>query len=348
MRIRSLRPEAMTGTMRSGRSGLPAGVLLGVMALSTTPVGGQQQSPSTEGPATRPAAMAPRPARASFALRVGGQRVPLRVLALAILPEGEVEIRRDGDAGGRLSASAEGGRLAPAGGDAWRWKAPGSPGFHSVRVVSSQPVDTIRITFMVVRPAAEIENGRLNGYPIGTYRPRPPSMSSAYESPRGFVEARPEHYDIPVSPNFRLGQFLCKQPGDPRYLLVSPRLLVKLEALLQEVNDAGYATPSLTVMSGFRTPAYNRAIGNTTDFSRHLWGDAADVYVDVDGDGQMDDLDGNGRSDVGDARWLSGLVETMMAREEGRPTAGGLAVYRRNAAHGPFLHLDARGRRARW
>lgn len=303
------------------------------------------------------AAVAPAPARASFSLRVGRQLVPLRIMALAVMPGAEVEIRREGGGGGRLTAAADegwwrsalpGGRLRRLGDDHWAWSAPRRPGFHRVRVVSSEPRDTILVTFMVARPATEVRDGRLDGYPIGSYRARPASMSSAYEPPAGFVEARPEHHDLLVSPNFRLGQFLCKQPGDPRFLLVSPRLLVKLEALLEEVNEAGYATPSLTVMSGFRTPAYNRAIGNTTDFSRHLWGDAADVYVDVDGDDQMDDLNGDGRSDVRDARWLASLVERMMERDDPAVMSGGLSVYRRNAAHGPFVHLDARGRRARW
>ncbi|MDX1495232.1 MAG: D-Ala-D-Ala carboxypeptidase family metallohydrolase, partial [Longimicrobiales bacterium] len=302
------------------------------------------ESPRAEGEL----APAPAPATASFALRVGGQLVPLRVMALAVLPEGEVRIRREGDAGGRIAAEASGGRLRDEAEGGWSWRAPEAPGFHDVRFVSTSPVDTIQLTFMVVRPATEIRDGRLNGYRIGSYRARPASMSASYEPPRGFVEARPEHYDLPVSPNFRLGQFLCKDPGDPRYLLVSPRLLIKLEALLAEVNAAGYSTPSLTVMSGFRTPAYNRAIGNTTDFSRHLGGDAADVYVDGDGDGYMDDLDGNGRMDVGDARWLAARVEAVMAREDGRPAPGGLSVYRRNAVRGPFVHVDTRGHRARW
>jgi hypothetical protein len=173
-------------------------------------------------------------------------------------------------------------------------------------------------------------------------------MTRRYEPPAGFIEAGPEDHDVMVSPNFSLGQFLCKEPGDPRYLLASPLLLLKLEALLDAVNRAGVATPTLTVMSGFRTPAYNRAIGNTTDFSRHLWGDAADVYVDVDGDGDMDDLNGDGGSDVRDARWLAQVMETVMADPPWRTEPGGLATYRRNPAHGPFVHIDARGRRARW
>lgn len=285
---------------------------------------------------------------AAFKLRVGGFVVPLRVMALTVLPGGEVSIEREGPSGGRVTAMAGGGRLRERGQAAWTWSAPDRSGFHAVRFVSSAPVDTINLTFMVVRPASAVRDGALNGYRIGSYRDRPASMSARYEPPMGFVEASPADYDILVSPNFRLGEFLCKDPGDPRYLLVSPRLLLKLEALLVAVNEAGIPTASLTVMSGFRTPAYNRAIGNTTDFSRHLWGDAADVYVDNDGNGDMDDLNGDGVVNLADARWLARLMEGLMTAEGSTLPAGGMSVYRRNAAHGPFVHIDARGTRARW
>lgn len=288
-----------------------------------------------------------RPSRAGFALRVGTVVVPLRVLAIPVEPGATVPIAREGSGGGELRLTAGGGRLRERSGGVWEWRAPDRPGFHAVRVVSSQPVDTIHLTFLVTHPMTEVRNGALNGYAIGNYRARPASMTAAYEPPRGLVEVRPDDYDLLVAPNFRLGQFICKQPGDPRYLLVSPRLLVKLEAILEALNEKGVRTPGLTVMSGYRTPAYNRAIGNTTDFSRHLWGDAADIYVDADGDDQMDDLNGDGSSDLRDARWLSEVVEEVMANGSGlRP--GGLSVYRRNAAHGPFVHVDSRGHRARW
>lgn len=309
--------------------------------------GAAQRASALEVPRWSPAVEASE-ARAGFALRVGRQRVPLRILALPILPGTTVTIARDGTEGGPLSAVSNGGRLRASGSNAWEWTAPRRPGFHVVRVDAPEIDDSIMVTFIVLRQATDVREGELNGYPIGTYRARPASMSVAYEPPRGFIEARPEDYDILVSPNFRLGQFLCKQPGDPRYLLVSPLLLIKLEAVLRAVNDAGYSTPGLTVMSGFRTPAYNRAIGNTTDFSRHLWGDAADIFVDNDGDGDMDDLDGNGASNLGDARWLARIVDGVMARDGRRPTPGGMSVYRRNAAHGPFVHIDSRGHRARW
>ena len=290
---------------------------------------------------------APVDAYASFSVLVNGLDVPLSMLALGVAPRGEVDIQPGVRAGNDLRVAAGSGRLRRAGPQRWSWRAPAQPGFHEVVVTDPIEADTITLSFMVYRDASEVRDGRLNGYRIGAYRARPASMSRAYEPPMGFVEAFPADYDRRVSPNFRLRDFLCKDPGEPRYLLVSPRLLIKLEALLVAVNEAGYPTASLTVMSGFRTPGYNRAIGNTTDYSRHLWGDAADVFVDTDGDGQMDDVNRDGVSDVRDARWLAGVVEEMMARE-GSPRAGGLSVYRRNAAHGPFVHVDARGSRARW
>lgn len=305
-----------------------------------------EPDPAAEVARWRPSA-SPRPAAIRNPLRVGTFLVPLRVLALPALPEQTVSIRPDVAHGGALHVVSREGHLRRRGPEHWEWTAPGSPGFYPVRVVT-EPGDTVDLTFTVLRRAGEVSDGALNGYSIGRYRPRPKSMSARYEPPAGFIEARPHDHDILVSPNFRLGQFLCKESGNPRYLLVSPRLLLKLEALLEAVNEKGYPTPSLTVMSGFRTPAYNRAIGNTTDFSRHLWGDAADVYVDADGNGDMDDLNGDGRSDVRDARWLSTVMESLMEDPPWTVEPGGLAAYRRNAVHGPFVHIDARGRRARW
>ncbi|MEX2049070.1 MAG: D-Ala-D-Ala carboxypeptidase family metallohydrolase [Gemmatimonadota bacterium] len=288
-----------------------------------------------------------RPARATFALEVAGTHVPLRVMALAVQPGEEVTVAGPG-VDGTLSASDAGGRLRSMGRNRWTWTAPEEPGFHAVRVVSSEPADTIDHTLMVAHPAEHVREGSLHGYAIGSYRARPASMSAVYEPPPGFIEVRPEDHDILVSPNFRLGQFLCKQPGDPRFAVVSPALLLQLEALLVAVNEAGYATSELSVMSGFRTPAYNRAIGNTTDFSRHLWGDAADVYVDNDRNGEMDDVNRDGRVDLADGRWLADVAERMMREGRGGVPAGGLSIYPPNSVHGPFVHVDARGHFARW
>jgi hypothetical protein len=77
-----------------------------------------------------------------------------------------------------------------------------------------------------------------------------------------------------------------------------------------------------------------------------MYGDAADIFVDADGDGRMDDLDGDGRVTVADSRFLLALAEQV---ERAHPDlAGGLSAYPANGQHGPFLHVDSRGHRARW
>ena len=101
-------------------------------------------------------------------------------------------------------------------------------------------------------------------------------------------------------------------------------------------------------MSGFRTPLYNGSIGNQSVYSRHLWGGAADIFLDKDGDGVMDDLNRDGHSDFADARIPFDLSERVDLGESPGIRPGGMGTYRRNAVHGPFVHVDARGRSARW
>ena len=77
-----------------------------------------------------------------------------------------------------------------------------------------------------------------------------------------------------------------------------------------------------------------------------MYGDAADVFVDNDGNGRMDDLNRDGRVDHRDARVILAAVERVERRYPA--LAGGVGVYRANSAHGPFAHVDVRGWRARW
>jgi hypothetical protein len=102
-------------------------------------------------------------------------------------------------------------------------------------------------------------------------------------------------------------------------------------------------------MSGFRTPAYNEFGGDPSgrgELSRHMWGDAVDIWVDNDRDGAMDDLNGDKRVDVEDSRVIAAAAERVEARYPA--LAGGIAPYPGCCGHGPFTHVDARGTRARW
>lgn len=221
------------------------------------------------------------------------------------------------------------------------------PGLLAVR--DSLSADTFHFATLV--PFEQKQDGRVGIYRVGRWpaevrRPRGP----AYRLPAGFIEVSAETQGVRVSTHFTLGQFLTKDQRDvwPKMLLLDERLVDKLELLVSELRLAGVKAEGLSVLSGFRTPQYNgrgNTAGRASD-SRHTYGDAADVYVDVNGDGRMDDLNRDRRVDMRDAIWLSKLVEKV---EQKYPDlAGGVGVYRATGSHGPFVHVDARGQRARW
>jgi hypothetical protein len=70
--------------------------------------------------------------------------------------------------------------------------------------------------------------------------------------------------------------------------------------------------------------------------------------VDDDGDGTMDDLNGDGKSNLDDARALGRVIEELSDKSWYQPFEGGLGLYRATRAHGPFVHVDVRGYPARW
>lgn len=289
------------------------------------------------------------PGRSRFSVVADGGRIDYRVGAVSALPGRPVKIRLGGEFAGEAGMLRfSDGRARADGAGRWIWTAPERPGVQALRIGVPAARDSVTLNVFVLHPREQVRKGVLNGYRIGSYPEKPLRGDPSYLRPAGFVELPAGDEDLAVSPHFTLGQFACKQPGEPRYLVVSAPLIHKLERILQEVNNSGRAAGTLTVMSGYRTPSYNRAIGNRTTYSRHLWGDAADVFVDTDGDGHMDDWNGDGRSTVADARLLVDLVERTVNRSAGSVRPGGLAPYRRNAAHGPFVHVDARGARARW
>ncbi len=229
-------------------------------------------------------------------------------------------------------------------------KAPDEPGLTSREIENPDSGEVALIHVFTLVPAGRVDaRGYLNGYRIGSYPQRPLRGLDIYRPPDGFVEVTAENAHTRISPNFRLEQFVSKQEqGYPKYVVLRANLLLKLENILATLNRSGRTVGSLTVMSGYRTPWYNQAIGNVP-YSRHVWGGAADVYIDESPpDGRMDDLNGDGRIDRDDARWLADFVNRMSRRGDFGPRIGGLGIYGSNAAPGPFIHVDVRGSAARW
>ena len=220
--------------------------------------------------------------------------------------------------------------------DGWT---PDTPGNHALRVVANDGVYDLSV--FVMTPSSAIDSrGYIGKFRMGTY-PR--------DTPRGFIRLREADMKMPVSPSFTVGQFICKQqPGLwPKYLLVSGENLQRLETLLASLKEEGLTdADTLFVMSGWRSPFYNTAIGSAK-LSRHMYGDAADVYIDhAPRDGVMDDINGDGKVTKADANFMYDYSEELFDEED--VVSGGLGSYKANAVHGPFVHVDARGRPARW
>ncbi len=265
--------------------------------------------------------------------RLPGESWPLAVRGL---PDGE-----------QLSLHREG--QAPQPGRDWTVRTPAVPGHSQLQLRRDSTGEIATIQLFSMHPLESVRDGKLNGFRVGRYPAQPLRGLSIYRPPRGLIELTAENADLAVSPHYRLGDFPSKQSGDyPKYLALRTRLLLKLEYLTEQAVAAGIAHGPFVIMSGYRTPYYNQAIGNRA-YSRHQWGGAADIYIDhAPRDGRMDDLNGDGRSDRADAVFLARFFEGLSGRPEYREYVGGLGIYGANAHHGPFVHVDVRGSRARW
>ena len=221
------------------------------------------------------------------------------------------------------------------------------------------------MTAIVLTPFSAKLNGRIGRYRIGAWpneeRAAAPAAQSralayaaarnAYDVPRGFVEVDEHGATTHVSESFTLGEFLTHGQVAvwPKYLVLDLKVVDKLELLLDELRREGHPVKRLAVMSGFRTPDYNAegvGEGGRSSISRHMYGDAADVFPDDDHDNWTDDLNHDGKVDLEDARVMLRAAEAVEAAHP--ELVGGLGLYRATSAHGPFLHVDTRGARARW
>ncbi|MGI9090446.1 MAG: hypothetical protein ACR2GG_04990 [Gemmatimonadaceae bacterium] len=203
------------------------------------------------------------------------------------------------------------------------------------------------------RPASDVRRGKLGLYYIGSW---PGARSGkggkvAYDPPSGFIEVTRGNADTRLSEHFRIRDFLTHDQQNvwPKYVWVSLKLVDKLELVLDDLKARGIKPDGVQVLSGFRTPQYNRGGGDPrgrADLSRHMYGDAADIFIDDNGNGSMDDLNHDGRVDLADARVILAAVARV---ERAHPSlVGGCGVYAGNGAHGPFVHIDTRGYPARW
>ena len=234
------------------------------------------------------------------------------------------------------------------------FRAPAQSGIYELGVEinrARRAIEHVSIVTMV--PIARKQKGRIGSYQLGSWpwegggQPR----SERYAPPEGFIQVTPQNQGFYVSEHFQLKDFLTKDQRNvwPKYLLLDPLLIDKLELTIQELKREGVRVDDVFVMSGFRTPRYNSGGGNTAgraNLSRHMYGDGADVYVDNNRDGQPDDITGDRRVTVADAERFARAAERVERRFPG--LVGGIGIYIACCGHGPFTHVDVRGNRARW
>ena len=287
---------------------------------------------------------------ASFAVAFHGETSAYRDTAVVAMPGDAVIFDAANGPPGDYTATTLSGTLVQQGQRQWKWTAPPRAGVYLITFEGPARHDAIAVHALVAVPAANVRNGMLNGYPIGAYPAAPLKGNPLYLPPRGFVEVTKANEDTKVSPHFTLKQFVCKEDTTkryPKYVVLHERLPLKLEMVLERVNEIGITTETLHVMSAYRTPYYNHVIGDVK-YSMHQWGSAADIYVDPQNADRMADLNRDGVVDTGDAKFLYDEIERLLAKPEHRALQGGMGFYPATAAHPPFVHVDVRGTAARW
>lgn len=219
---------------------------------------------------------------------------------------------------------------------------PATPGFYRLAVLRAaerQIIDGLTVGVMV--PFEEKKGIALDGYRIGLFAAERRGAKSQ-ERPEGFVKVSSADADLPISKHFRLSDFLTRdgQTSWPRYAAVSSRIIDKVELVVAELANLRGDTSEnvlLDVHSAFRTPLYNRTVKRAASDSRHQYGDAMDVAIDADGDGKLT---------VKDIKLVARAVEIVEAQYP--ELVGGMGLYTSRRYPHPYVHIDARGSRARW
>jgi uncharacterized protein YcbK (DUF882 family) len=284
-----------------------------------------------------------------------GDRLRIRALSYSydtgsvfVMPHEKIPVAVTAPASRLFTLVAPRGKLVATGPNRWTWEAPGEAGRYPLEVKNPAGKKVFDFNAFVMIPATQVKDGYLNGFHIGSYPKTPLGGKPSYIPPQGFIEITKDNEDTKASPAFRLKEFLTKQKaGYPKYLVLDERLLYVLEAVGTELEARGWEADDIFVMSGYRTPYYNKLLDDT-QWSMHQWGRAADIFLDKDKDGNMDDFNKDKVVDRRDAEALAALVDKLSKTAELADFIGGIGIYSATSAHPPFVHVDTRPWKARW
>jgi hypothetical protein len=220
--------------------------------------------------------------------------------------------------------------------------APPNAGFYRLALMKAGQKRAVEgLTLAVLVPFEEKEGAMLHGYRIGMYLAE--RVRGKTPPPTGFLQITPADVDIPITKHLKVGDFLNhdQQGVWPSFAAVNPKLLDKLELVIQEIarwhGDKAIADIEIDVHSGFRAPEHNQRVRRAASDSQHQYGDAADVAIDANGDGKITAID---------SRMVGLAVEIVELKHP--DLVGGLGIYTTGHSSTNYVHIDVRGRRARW
>jgi hypothetical protein len=172
----------------------------------------------------------------------------------------------------------------------------------------------------------------------------------SYQPPAWWFRITPGNAGFSVVPGLTAGELVTpsEDTGRPHTDLVPVcySMWRTIYALRSALEAAGIPATAMKVISAFRGPRYNRSIGSSS-FGRHIYGDAFDFYIDLEGDAKASDLNRDGKRDRRDAYAVVAILEDLMA--DGVIPMGGIGVYNTiGGDHEVTMHVDNRGHRATW
>jgi hypothetical protein len=288
---------------------------------------------------------------ADFSIVYDNFKIPLKTFSIFVMPQEGIKIDiAKKDRNQNYIIELNGKKFEN--NKSFKWQAPAETGYYPVKIRkkgSSGAGSEINLNVFVLYPAEKKNGQYLDGFRIGYYPKITADKQKYYSKPAGFLKIKESLLDINLTPHFTMEQFLTSQSTQlPQYIVLQESLLLKLEYFLEEVNKAGYKADTFGIVSIYRSPYFNKKLGNNTEFSRHLFGDAADIYIDNTGNQWMDDLNGDGKSNIYDSNILFDLAVEFDQKEKNYQLQGGLSSYKGNGVRGPFIHIDSRGFHVTW
>lgn len=288
---------------------------------------------------------------ANFSIEYDDLKIPLKTFSIFVLPREEIKFSIAEEDRGQMYQIELGGKIYESA-TSFTWKAHAESGHYQATIKEKNTNGSgseIKINVFVLHPHQKKNGQYLEDFRIGHYPEIPAEKREHYVKPEGFLKIEESLLEVNLTPHFTMKQFLTRQSNKlPQFIAIQESLLLKLEFFLAEVNNAGYPAETFGIVSLYRSPYFNKKLGNNSDFSRHLFGDAADIYIDNSGNEWMDDLDGDGNSTIADSDILYDLAVKFDQKEEFADLQGGVSSYKGNGVRGPFIHIDTRGFHISW